>query len=134
MVHVAREREDRGGRLAALPRADLALDLGQALEGLVEGAPVLQVELLAHLLARRAASAPQAPPHTASFQASRWCMAGDSSHGSEVAISRWSKPPHACSSTQSHSSSSSIERLPSSSTRPARESIITSRVSPRSRW
>ncbi len=56
-----------------------------------------------------------------------------SSQGSDVATSRWSKPPVACSSIQSHSSSSSIERLPSSSTRPARESITTSRVVARSR-
>ena len=57
-----------------------------------------------------------------------------SSHGSEVAISRWSKPPVAWSSTHCHSSSSSIERLPSSSWRPQRESMTTTRVRPTSRW
>jgi hypothetical protein len=50
-----------------------------------------------------------------------------------VAITRWSKSPRVCSVTQSHSSSSTIERLPSSSTRPARESTKITRVPPRSR-
>ena len=80
----------------------------------------------------RAARRPHAPSQTASFQASRSCIAGISSQGSEVASSRWSKPPVACSSSQAHSFSSSMERLPGSSTLPARESMTTRRLSPRS--
>ena len=53
--------------------------------------------------------------------------------GSEVPSSRWSKSPRVHSTMQSHSSASTIERAPGSSTRPARESITTRRVRPMSR-
>ncbi len=76
---------------------------------------------------------PQAPAVTASFHSSRSWMAGARANGSEVASSRWSKSPAACSSIQAHSSSSTISRRPSSSTRPQRESITTSLVPPKSR-
>ena len=60
-------------------------------------------------------------------------MPGASSSGSDVPISRWSQSPAACSSIQRHSSSSTMLRSPGSSTRPARESTITSRAGPMSR-
>ena len=63
--------------------------------------------------AARAASLPQAPSQTRSLQASRWWKPGESSKGTVVASSRWSKSPLACSTIHSHSSSSTIERSPS---------------------
>jgi hypothetical protein len=47
---------------------------------------------------------PQAPEHRLSFQLWRWCIAGPRRSGSEVPMSRWSKPPVALSETQAHSS------------------------------
>ena len=81
----------------------------------------------------RAATPPQAPSQTRSLQASRWWKPGESRKGTVVAISRWSKSPVGLLDDQSHSSSSKIERGPRSSTRPARESMKMTRVSPRSR-
>ena len=80
-----------------------------------------------------AAKRPQAPSQTASFHASTWCSAGVRNIGSEVPSSRWSTPPVACSSIQRISRGSTMLRTPGSSTRPARESSITTRAVPMSR-
>ena len=82
----------------------------------------------------RAAIRPQAPEQTASFQASKPSMPGVMKTGSVLAMMRWSKAPRACSAIHCHSSSSTMSRRPSASTRAARESITTRRVLPKSRW
>ena len=53
VVHVARERDDRGGRAPALPLADLGDQARQPPEALRERGPVVEVERLADLLAER---------------------------------------------------------------------------------
>ena len=94
---------------------------------------MLEVDALAQRSARREASFPQAPSQTASFQASRWCIPRPRKTGREVASRTWWKSPRVHSSMHAHSSASTIEREPGSSTRPARESITTMRVRPMSR-
>ena len=95
VVDVAGEDDDRGRRLAALAasRPRRAARAGRAKE-LAEGGPVVEVDGAPQLLGRpRAASPPQAPSQTRSFQASRWWKPGESRQGTVVAISRWSKSP-----------------------------------------
>lgn len=81
---------------------------------------------------RRAARSPSAPSHTASLHCWKPCNPPGTKTGSELASSRWRTSSWAhCSTTQPHSSSSSIARDPGSSVRPLRASITTSSVSPR---
>lgn len=64
MVDVARQRDDRRRRLAALARADRLEDAHHPLERSAERRPVLEVEPLAQLLAvMRADRAPGALAH-----------------------------------------------------------------------
>ena len=98
-------------------------------EALLERRPVLEVGGLAQPSRRPGRRAcPTRPAASASLNASTWCSPGASRNGSEVPISRWSKPPRICSSSQAISPSSSIERWSGSSTRAARESTTTSRA------
>src|SRR3954469_13370037 len=61
VVNVAREEGDRRRRLAAPARADVADEVDQPQEAVVEGRPVLEVEALADLLADlRPAASPRA--------------------------------------------------------------------------
>ncbi len=78
---------------------------------------------------------PGRAPRSAScaFQASMWCSPGVKKNGTELASSRWSKSPAACSTIHSHSPAEIILRSGGSSSRPARESMTSSRESPRSR-
>ena len=81
----------------------------------------------------RANHRPQAPSQTRSLHASRSCSAGISRYGSLVATTRWSTSPRSRSLSHFHSSSSTIRRRSASRTRPARLSITTRRVPPKSR-
>ena len=134
VVDVARQRDDRGRRLAALARADRADDAHHALERLAERRPVLEVErpgAASRRSARRPAptrrrTPPRSRPRGSASPARAAAAARCRSAG---ARSRRARAPR---STR-HSSSSTMLRSPGSSTRPARESTITSRAGPMSR-
>jgi hypothetical protein len=79
---------------------------------------------------QRAQRRPQAPSQTASFHASRPWMAGGSSTGRELAISRCDAQSSVWRAIHSHAGSSTIARSPASSTRPPRESSTSRRTSP----
>ena len=138
-------RGRRGGRPRPAPRprrawpprrpgGDVAEQVAQRPEGVGEAAPVVEVDGPPQLLRLAAPPAsPWAPSQTFSFQASSRSRPGERSQGTVVATSRWSKSPSVWATIHSHSSSSTIRRAPSSSTRPARESTKTARVPLRSR-
>ena len=131
VVHVAGERDDRGRRRRrARPRRPSAAARVSFANDVAERRPVLEVD--APGASSRRPSPPRRPRRRrrrASFQASRWCSAGRQQIGQrggqqqvvEAAGGVLGDPVPLL--VVHH-----LARVPSSSTRPARESITTSRV------
>ena len=117
-----------------MPVTDVAQELNQQLEGVVESGPVLKVDGAAQRVSpRREARAPQAPPQTASLQDSRWWIPCGHEHRQRAGDDQVVEEPRACSSIHFHSPSSIISRSCSERTRAARESITSRRERPKSR-
>ena len=114
VVDVAGQHADRRRRLAAAARARPRRSRSHMRAEGRPGTPASARGRAPGAASRRAAwrPGPTRRRQTTSFQASSQCIAGPMISGSDVPISRWSTSPVACSVIQSHSSGSTIERLP----------------------